>query len=326
MKVLLTGGAGYIGSFVARELTARGHAVLVLDNLSTGRREAIPDTALDVADIRDGDAVMRSFARFRPDSLIHFAALKSPEESMSDPARYFEVNVSGTVNLLAAAARYGVERFVFSSSAAVYGTPQVCPVDETAPAGPQSPYGESKYLGERMIESQSATTGMRFACLRYFNAAGAATDGSLGEFAHEGSRQLVPQAVAVARGLLPRLQIFGADYPTSDGTAVRDYIHVEDLAEAHVRVTEGLDRPERSGTYNLGQGRGTSVLEVTGELRRISGAEIPMEFAARRAGDPAVSWADVGLVQRTFGWAARRDLQDILSSAWAWHTGVTAEA
>ncbi|MFE3765086.1 UDP-glucose 4-epimerase GalE [Streptomyces sp. NPDC059104] len=318
--MLLTGGAGYIGSFVVRELAARGHELLVIDNLSSGRAEAIPGAPLVVADIRDEGAVMAAFDRFRPDCVIHLAALKSPEESCQDPARYFDVNVTGTVNLLRAAHRYQVGRFVFSSSAAVYGTPQVCPVDETAPAAPQSPYGESKYVGERLVASQSASTGMRYACLRYFNVAGAAADASLGEFSSTEARQLVPRAVSVARNLLPALTVFGVDYPTEDGTALRDYIHVMDLARAHVHVAEGLEDAGRSGTYNLGRGEGVSVLALVERLRGISGAEVALDVAPRRAGDMAASWADAGLVRQTFGWHAEYDLHDILSSAWAWHT------
>jgi UDP-glucose-4-epimerase GalE len=268
---------------------------------------------------------METFERFRPECVIHLAALKSPEESCQDPARYFDVNVTGTVNILRAAARHQVSRFVFSSSAAVYGTPHVCPVDETAPPNPQSPYGESKYVAERLVVSQAAVSGMRYACLRYFNVAGAAPDASLGEYSDAEARQLVPRAVAVARRVLPELEVFGSDYPTEDGTALRDYIHVMDLSRAHVHVAEGLGEAGRCGTYNLGRGEGVSVLSLVQRLRGISGAEVPVHLAPRRPGDMAASWADADLVERVFGWRAEHGLHEILSSAWSWHSSRDAE-
>ncbi|MFJ9546945.1 UDP-glucose 4-epimerase GalE [Streptomyces erythrochromogenes] len=326
MKVLVTGGAGYVGSFTVRRLLQAGHEVVVVDNLSTGRREAVGACPLHVVDIRDLTAVGAVFEGFRPDAVVHFAALKSSEESLRDISTYFDVNVTGTQNLLALCARTQVRRFVFSSSCAVYGTPQICPVDESAPARPESPYGETKYLCERMIASYAQATGMRYANLRYFNAAGAADDGSLGEHAGPGATQLLPVAVRATLGLPPSLtlRIFGDDYPTPDGTALRDYIHVEDLARAHLRALEHLDGDDRSGPVNLGRGQPVSVRELIDVLSDVSGRKPEVTVAPRRPGDPGQSWADPGLALRRFGWSAERDLHHIVRTAWDWHTRVPA--
>ncbi|ANZ39731.1 UDP-glucose 4-epimerase GalE [Lentzea guizhouensis] len=320
MRVLITGGAGYIGSFVVRELKQRDHEILVFDNLSTGRGQAVPDVPLVVADIRDRAEVDRAVGRFRPDAVMHFAALKSPAESMREPGLYYDVNVVGTANLLSAATAHGVRRFVFSSSCAVYGTPQVCPVDERAPLRPESPYGETKVACERMLGWIAGSHGMAHASLRYFNVAGAAEDGSLGEHLHEGTSQLVPRVVMSALGIGPEFAIAGGDYPTPDGTALRDYIHVEDLAEAHVRTLEMLGSTRLNGVYNLGRGSAVSVLEVVNEVERVSGKPLAKPIGTRRPGDPAVSWADAALAGRVLGWTPKRDLTDMVRSAWLWHT------
>lgn len=319
MKVLVTGGAGYIGSFAVRELVSRGHDVLVLDNLSTGRREAIDGVPLEVCDIRQPEALEGAFARYRPDAVMHFAGLKSPQESMTEVGRYIDVNITGTANLLARADRFGVGTFVLSSSCAVYGTPQVCPVDEQAPLRPTSPYGESKLIAERLVHWYGQTKGMRYANLRYFNAGGAAPDGSLGEYLPSVVRQLVPSAIRAALGLTPHVEVFGDDYPTADGTALRDYIHVVDLAAAHVMVLEKLRTTEVSGVYNLGQGTSYSVLEVLDAVRRVSGREVPVRMSPRREGDPSVSWAQPEAAASVFGWKPRYDLDAIVASAWEWH-------
>ncbi|OKH99008.1 UDP-glucose 4-epimerase GalE [Streptomyces sp. CB02923] len=324
MRVLVTGGAGYVGSFTVRRLLAAGHEVVVVDNLSTGRREAVRGCPLRMADIRDPAGMGPVFEEFRPEAVIHFAALKSSEESLRDIGTYFGVNVTGTQNVLDLCARTGVERFVFSSSCAVYGTPQICPVDETAPVRPESPYGETKYLSERMIASYGQATGLRYANLRYFNAAGAADDASLGEYAGPAATQLLPVAVRATLGLAPALRIFGDDYPTPDGTALRDYIHVEDLAQAHVRVLEGLDTDERCGPVNLGRGQPVSVRELIDALRHVSEKDTTVTTAPRRPGDPGLSWADPDLALSRFGWRAERDLDHIVRTAWDWHTGTPA--
>ncbi|MCS0606428.1 UDP-glucose 4-epimerase GalE [Streptomyces sp. LP11] len=324
MRVLVTGGAGYVGSFTVRRLLAAGHDVVVVDNLSTGRREAVQRCRLHVVDILDIAGMGSVFEDFRPEAVIHFAALKSSEESLRDISTYFSVNLTGTQNVLTLCARTGVERFVFSSSCAVYGTPQICPVDESAPVRPESPYGETKYLCERMIASYAQATGMHYANLRYFNAAGAADDASLGEYAGSTATQLLPVAIRATLGLAPTLRIFGNDYPTTDGTALRDYIHVEDLAEAHVRVLEGLQEGSESGPVNLGRGRPVSVRELIDVLRDVSGKETPVFMAPRRPGDPGLSWAEPGLALRRFGWRAERALDHIVRTAWNWHTSAPA--
>ncbi|CAM5587140.1 UDP-glucose 4-epimerase GalE (plasmid) [Streptomyces viridifaciens] len=319
MRVLVTGGAGYIGSFLVRWLLAQGHTVRVLDNLSTGRREAIPDVPVDVFDVRDSDAVSAITRNFAPEAIIHLAGVKSSAESVQRPHVYYDINVTGTAVLLRAAVLHGVERFVFSSSCAVYGSPQVCPVDERTAPRPQSPYGDTKLACERMLDWHARVSGMRFASLRYFNVAGAAEDGSLGQFTGPETVQLVPLAIKAALGGKP-LQIFGGDYPTKDGTAVRDYIHVEDLAAAHVRVLERLDTSEVSGVYNLGTGQPASVQEIVTAVEEAAGRPVPHTMTCRRAGDPAVSWADAAQARQVFDWAPKRDLRDIVSSSWLWHT------
>ncbi|MFI2345884.1 UDP-glucose 4-epimerase GalE [Streptomyces sp. NPDC019443] len=324
MRVLVTGGAGYVGSFTVRRLLDASHDVVVVDNLSTGRREAVKGCRLHVADIRDIAGMASVFEEHRPEAVVHFAALKSSEESLRDISTYFGVNVTGTQNVLALCARTGVERFVFSSSCAVYGTPQICPVDETVPVRPESPYGETKYLCERMIASYGQATGMRYTNLRYFNAAGAADDASLGEYAGPAATQLLPVAVRATLGLAPALRIFGDDYPTPDGTALRDYIHVEDLAQAHVRVLENLDSDDLCGPVNLGRGHPVSVRELIDVLHNVSGKDTEVTIAPRRPGDPGLSWADPGLALSRFGWRAERDLDHIVRTAWDWHTSAPA--
>ncbi|MFI5888421.1 UDP-glucose 4-epimerase GalE [Streptomyces sp. NPDC051554] len=319
MRVLVTGGAGYVGSFIVRRLLRHNHEVQVIDNLSTGRREAVPEVPLHVVDIRKSDALKEIFSAFAPQAVIHLAGLKSSAESVAHPAKYYDVNVIGMAKLLHVAAAHNVERFIFSSSCAVYGNPEVCPVDEQTPLHPESPYGETKLAGERMLQWHALASQMHYASLRYFNVAGAAKDGSLGEFVHAGSTQLVPRVILAALGRGAPFAVRGGDYPTSDGTALRDYIHVEDLADAHVRVLESLTTSGLSGVYNLGRGYPVSVLEMIEEVERVGGKTIERTFAPRRPGDPAVSWADATLARKTFDWFPRLNLSDIVESSWNWH-------
>jgi UDP-glucose-4-epimerase GalE len=319
MRILVTGGAGYIGSLTAQHLADAGHGVVVLDDLRNGHPAAVGALPLAVGDVRDVDLVAATLDRHAIEAVVHFAALKSVEESVVDPGSYFDNNVGGTLGVLRAMARSGVRRLVFSSSCAVYGTPDASPVDERAPIRPMNAYGESKALSERLLPWFDAAHGIRSAALRYFNAAGAAEDGSRGEDWRE-APNLVPVVLKTAAGRRPAVRIFGTDHPTPDGTAIRDYIHVLDLAAAHRCALETIDTRDASLTVNVGTGVGASVLEVLDAARRITGREIRAEAAPRRAGDPSAIWADTTRATEVLGWRASRSLDDIVRSAWAWHT------
>ena len=319
MSVLVTGGAGYIGSHTVRQLRARGEDVVVLDSLEFGHRDAIADTPLVVGDIADYDLVGETISRHRVESVVHFAAYKAAGESFENPGRYFTNNVGGTARLLESAYRHGVKHIVFSSTCAVYGTPEKTPVDEQAPIRPESPYGESKALVERMLHWYDATLGLRSVSLRYFNAAGAAMDGSLGED-WAVTLNLVPLAMKALLGKVPALRVFGTDYPTPDGTAIRDYIHVDDLADAHLRALDYLAGGGESTALNLGTGIGSSVRQVLAAAEKAAGRPVPAEDAPRRPGDPVALWADNTLARQTLGWQARYGLEEIVESAWRWHS------
>ena len=319
MTVLVTGGAGYIGSHTVRALRARGREVVVLDNLANGHEAAVQGAPLVIGDIDDGVLVEKLVQEFEVDSCIHFAALKAVGESMEQPARYFHNNVSGSNTLFDALDRSGVAKVVFSSSAAVYGTPNAIPVREDEPLHPESVYGETKLMVERMLAWFDEAVGLRSVSLRYFNAAGAASDGSLGEdFAI--TQNLVPVVMKAVLGRGPALQVFGTDYPTADGTAVRDYVHVEDLAEAHVLAVEYLERGGATTVINLGTGNGSSVKELLDATRRASGQVVPYEHAPRRPGDPVALVADTSRAAELLGWRPTHDLDDIVTSAWQWHS------
>jgi UDP-glucose 4-epimerase len=318
MTVLVTGGAGYIGSHTVRALRVRGREVVVLDNLSNGREEAVLGAPLVVGDIDDGLLIEKIVAEYDVDSCLHFAALKAVGESMEQPARYFDNNVSGTITLLEGLQRSGVGRVVFSSSAAVYGSTDRHPIDEATPLHPESVYGETKALVERVLHWFDVTLGVRSVSLRYFNAAGASTDGRIGEdFAI--TQNLVPVLMKAVLGKRPPLEVFGTDYPTPDGTAIRDYIHVEDLAEAHVLALEYLEAGGATTALNLGTGRGASVREVLDAARRITGRDIPVTESPRRPGDPVTLVADNRRAREVLGWEPQRGLDDIVASAWQWH-------
>lgn len=318
MRILVTGGAGYIGSHTARHLHARGDDVVVLDSLVTGHPAAVGELPLIVGDIRDGGLVESSVREHGIEAVVHFAALKSVEASVRDPFGYFDVNVGGTMTLARAAIAGGVKNLVFSSSCAVYGRPDRLPVDERGELAPENPYGETKLAAERLLRSLEAATGLRTVALRYFNAAGAADDGSTGED-WSGAVNLVPSVLRVAAGQAAALRIFGTDFPTPDGTAIRDYVHVLDLAEAHARAIDHLAARGGSITVNIGTGRGSSVREVIGAAAAVVGRPIPVIEAGRRPGDPPAVWADSRLASDLLGWTACRDLHAILESAWRWH-------
>ena len=319
MSVLVTGGAGYIGSHTVRQLRKRGDEVVVLDSLEFGHRDAVADTPLVVGDIADYDLVAETISRHHVDSVVHFAAYKAAGESFENPGRYFINNVGGTARLLEAAYRHGVAHFVFSSTCAVYGTPAETPVSEDAPVHPESPYGESKALVERMLHWYDVSLRMRSVSLRYFNAAGAAMDGSLGED-WTVTMNLVPVAMKALLGKSPPLRVFGTDYPTPDGTAIRDYIHVDDLADAHLRALDYLAAGGSTTALNLGTGVGSSVRQVLAAAERAAGRPVPAEDAPRRPGDPVALWADNTRAREVLGWQARYGLDEIVASAWHWHS------
>lgn len=318
MRVLVTGGAGYIGSETVRLLAARGHEPVVLDTLERGHRAAVEAAPLIVGSVADGGLVERVIREHAIDSVVHFAALKSVEASFSDPAGYFATNVGGSFALLEAMARTGLGELVYSSSCAVYGTPSDLPVRETSKLRPENPYGETKLLVERALPWFDGP-GIRSVSLRYFNAAGAALDGRHGEDWTD-APNLVPVVIKAALGRGPAVRILGSDYPTPDGTAIRDYVHVADLAEAHVLAVEALAGGLESTVLNLGTGRGSSVREVVDAVARIGGRPVPTFDAPRRAGDPAAIWADAGRAADVLGWHARHDLDTIVGTAWVWHS------
>lgn len=316
-RYLVTGGAGFVGSHTVFALLARGHDVVVLDNLRQGHAAAVPDgvrlIAGDLADLELMDSVL---AKAPFDAVLHFAALSLVGESMAQPFRYLLENGINGIRLIQACVRHGVGRFVLSSTANLFGAAGAEPIAEDAPLQPGSPYGESKLMIERALAWADRVHGLRGACLRYFNAAGADPEGRIGED-HRPETHLIPRAIDAALGRAPPLQIFGRDYPTRDGTCIRDYVHVSDLAEAHLLALEQTE--DRSVTYNLGNGSGYSVLEVIDAVSRVGERAVPYEFAPRRAGDPAVLVASSTRIQRETGWRPRfPGLEDIVRTAYAW--------
>jgi len=316
MRILVTGGAGYIGSVVAAELLGAGEEVIVVDNLALGHRSAVPrQAAFEQGDLRDRAFLDRVFATHKPAAVMHFAANSLVGESVADPMRYFRNNVGGGLTLLDAMVAHGVRKIILSSTANLFAAPRRIPIGEDEPIVPGSPYGETKHILERMLAWLDTTCGLRYAALRYFNAAGA-TD-TLGED-HRPETHLIPSVLQVALGKRDHVQIYGADYPTRDGTCVRDYIHVVDLAQAHILALRALD--EGSRVYNLGNGRGFTVLEVIETARRVTGHPIPAVVAPRRPGDPPELVASSEKIARELGWKPRfPDLESIVRSAWEWH-------
>lgn len=318
MSVLVTGGAGYIGAHTVRALRRAGRDVVVLDSLEHGDASRVSEVPLVVGDVADRALVTRTCRERGVTSVVHFAAHKAVGESMHQPIRYWRNNVGGSIRLMEGLRDAGVATVVFSSSAAVYGTPARVPVAEDAPCRPESVYAETKHCVERILV-QLGAEGVRAVNLRYFNAAGASADATIGED-WATSQNLVPR---VMRALLEPdapLELFGDDYPTPDGTCVRDYVHVDDLAEAHVRALEHLERGGATLTCNVGTGRGTSVREVLAAAAAAAGRPVPHRVAPRRAGDPVAVWADVSLARTVLGWTATRELAEILGSAWRWHS------
>jgi UDP-glucose-4-epimerase GalE len=318
--ILITGGAGYVGSHCAKAASAKGHENVVFDSLLFGHREFVRWGKLITGDIRDSAALDAIFSNHRIDAVMHFAALAYVGESVTDPNKYYDVNVNGTRILLDAMARGGVDKIVFSSSCATYGEPDAVPINESMRQNPINPYGFTKLICERMMDDFGRAHGLRSVRLRYFNAAGAEPTAEIGED-HDPETHLIPLVLDAAIGRRPDVTVFGTDYPTSDGTAIRDYIHVCDLARAHTLAIEHLlDRGE-TVAVNLGNGKGASVREVIDTVRRVTGRDVSARDAPRRPGDPAVLVADARKAHDVFGWAAQRsDLATIIADAWRWHS------
>ncbi|MFO7743357.1 MAG: UDP-glucose 4-epimerase GalE [Anaerolineae bacterium] len=318
MNVLVTGGAGYIGSIVTEELVEQGQEVVVFDNLSAGHRGAVhPGAAFVEGDLADRPAVRAVFERHEVDAVMHFASYTLVGESMEQPFMYLGENVRNGLNLLHEAVDHGVRRFILSSTANLFDDPEEIPIDEEERIVPGSPYGESKHILERMLHWLDRIYGLRYAALRYFNAAGASPSGERGED-HDPETHLIPITLQVALGQRERIVIFGDDYPTRDGTCVRDYIHVTDLARAHIVALGALDGGSR--TYNLGNGRGFTVREVIETCRRVTGHPMPAEVGERRPGDPPVLIASSEKIREELGWEPQYpDLETIVAHAWRWH-------
>lgn len=318
-KILITGGAGYVGAHAAKALAKAGHEIVVYDSLIHGQREFVRWGPLIVGDVRDASALTAAFASHRFDAVMHFAALAYVGELVKDPNVYYDTNVHGTRTLLHAMREAEVRRIVFSSTCAVYGEPTISLIGEQTPLGPINPYGFSKMVCERMMDDFDAAYGLKSVRLRYFNAGGADPEGEIGE-SHTPETHLIPLAILAAMGRVPVLRVFGDNYPTPDGTAIRDYIHVNDLADAHVMALNHLLDCGETLIVNLGAGRGVSVGEVIAGVERISQKKVPIEMAPRRPGDPAHLVADPGQARVRLGWTAgRSNLDNLLKDAWAWH-------
>ena len=319
MRILVAGGAGFIGSHACKALAAAGHTPIALDNLHAGHRWAVKWGPLVEADLDDPAALSAAFATHRPEAVLHFAAYAYVGESNAKPLAYYRNNVTGTLNLLEAMHRHDVTRIVFSSSCATYGVLGTEPITETARQDPINPYGRSKLMGEMMLADACASHGFSAVSLRYFNAAGADADGELGE-EHDPETHLIPLALQAARDGSAPLSIFGTDYPTPDGTCVRDYIHVTDLAAAHVAAMAAW-RPGTYAAYNLGSGTGHSIREVLHAVHRVTGKPVPATDRPRRPGDAPVLVADASRAREALGWTPRHSqLDNIIATAWAWMT------
>jgi UDP-glucose-4-epimerase GalE len=314
--ILVVGGAGYIGSHAVKKLMAAGYHVIVLDNLSRGHRDAVLCPDFIEADLTDRKALDGVFTRYRIDAVMHFAALTYVGESVEDPGRYYVNNVVGCINLLSAMREAGIDKILFSSSAAVYGNPREVPITEDHPRDPINPYGMTKYIMERAMEDFSAAYGLRFVSLRYFNAAGADPDGQLGE-RHDPETHLIPAVLMAAGGMSREVVVFGDDYPTPDGTCVRDYIHIADLIDAHLLALERLSAGGVGGYYNLGSETGHSVNEVIEAVKALTNRPIAVRVGPRRPGDPPTLIASSGKAKKELGWRpAHTDLADMVGSAW----------
>lgn len=320
MRVLVVGGAGYIGSHCVRQLQAAGHSPVVLDNLVFGHRGAVAsDIPFYNCNLGDDTAVAMILREEQIELVMHFAAFAYVGESVTEPLKYYFNNVVATLHLLRTMLDCGVKKFVFSSTCATYGIPTQMPIIEDLPQAPINPYGQTKLDIENALKALAHAAGLSFAAFRYFNAAGAAEDGSIGE-AHDPESHLIPLAIEAATGKRPALKVFGDDYPTPDGTCLRDYVHVDDLSRAHIAVFAQLEKPGTAVFYNLGTGTPTSVLEVIHAVEQVTGLKVPYEMAPRRAGDPPALYADSRKAVSELGWKVQyRSIEPIVATAWRWH-------
>lgn len=318
MKILVTGGAGYIGSHTVAELLKQDHEIIVFDNLAYGHKEAIT-CPLVIGDLLHKEEVALVFEKEKFDGVIHFAAYALAGESMEEPAKYFENNLQGGLNLLEAMKNHSVSKIVFSSSCAVYGYPEKLPVSEDEGKKPVSVYGESKLMFEAILRWYDRLYGIKNVCLRYFNACGASSDGSVGED-HNPETHLIPLVIGTALGQREKQIIFGNDYKTPDGTNIRDYVHVSDLATAHIKSMEYLQKKNTSDCFNVGTGKGYSVKEIIEAIKKVSGVDFKVEIGERRPGDPDAVWADNTKIKKVLGWEPKySDLETIVKTAWNWH-------
>ena len=319
--ILVAGGAGYIGSHMVALLIEKGYDVVVVDDLCTGHWQAVKGGAkLRVGDVKDRGFLDRVFSEFSIDGVINFAAFSLVGESVTAPLKYYDNNVGGAVSMLTAMKNHGVDKIVFSSTAATYGEPEKQPIEETDRTDPTNPYGASKLAIEGLLKWSDAAYGIKYAALRYFNAAGANTDVDIGED-HSPETHLIPIVLQCALGKRDHVGIYGDDYPTADGTCVRDYIHVRDLANAHLLALEYLDKGGQSGSFNLGSGDGFSVKEIIETARKVTGKAIPAVTEPRRAGDPSILIASNHKAGEVLGWKPERGLEEIITDAWTWHQG-----
>ena len=318
MRILVVGGAGYIGSHTLRLLARAGHDVWAYDNLIFGHRAAVPTGRLLVGDLHERPLLEQALAEHKIDAVVHFAAFAQVGESVTDPAKYYRNNIVGSLSLLEAMRSVGVRKIVFSSTTATYGVPKRIPITEAEPQKPINPYGYSKLVVEQALADYAHAYGFSYAALRYFNASGASPDGDIGED-HTPETHLIPLVLQVALGQRPHITVFGNDYPTPDGTCIRDYIHVDDLADAHLRALNLLE-PGTTLKLNLGTGRGHSVREVIDACRRATGHAIPEQLGARREGDPPELVADSTAARRVLGWSPQfTTIDSIVATAWKWH-------
>lgn len=318
MKILVTGGAGYVGSACLRYLVSKGHDALAFDNLVEGHQKAVSNATLVKADIADTEQLTRTLKEFQADAVMHFAAATNVGESVTNPEYHYRNNIGGTLSLLNAMQKANVKRLLFSSTCATYGENPICPMAEDTQQNPCSPYARTKLAVEWMIRDFSEAYGLGFTLLRYFNAAGASPDGQYGEF-HHPETHLIPLVLQIPLGQRQQIKVFGNDYPTDDGTCIRDYVHTDDLASAHLLAIEATTRETRQ-VFNIGTGQGNSVLEVIRACEKVTGNHIPFEFVDRRPGDPPALVADPSKLKSTLGWKPMyTNVKDTIATAWEWH-------